>query len=49
MMVQNKQRGTIGFSIYAFGLTPYSNSKEDEVATERAKDFLFGWWVKQFL
>ncbi|CAF2049206.1 BnaA09g40110D [Brassica napus] len=43
---KNKQRGTIGFSIYAFGLTPYSNSKEDEVATERAKDFLFGWMLK---
>ncbi|KAF3495639.1 hypothetical protein DY000_02056918 [Brassica cretica] len=43
---KNKQRGTIGFSIYAFGLTPYSYSKEDEVGTERAKDFLFGWMLK---
>ena len=45
MIVQSKQRGSIGLSIYAFGLTPYSNSKEDEIATQRAKDFLFGWLV----
>ncbi|XP_048615156.1 beta-glucosidase 9 isoform X3 [Brassica napus] len=43
---KSKQRGSIGLSIYAFGLTPYSNSKEDEIATQRAKDFLFGWMLK---
>ncbi|CAN6887169.1 unnamed protein product [Brassica oleracea] len=43
---KSKQRGSTGLSIYAFGLTPYSNSKEDEIATQRAKDFLFGWMLK---
>ncbi|KFK35447.1 hypothetical protein AALP_AA5G285400 [Arabis alpina] len=43
---KNKQRGTIGLSIYAFGLSPYTNSTEDEIATQRAQDFLFGWMLK---
>ncbi|CAA7030502.1 unnamed protein product [Microthlaspi erraticum] len=43
---KSKQRGSIGLSIYAFGLTPYTNSKDDEIATERARDFFFGWMLK---
>ncbi|VVB06655.1 unnamed protein product [Arabis nemorensis] len=43
---KSKQRGSIGLSIYAFGLSPYTNSKDDEIATQRAKDFLFGWMLK---
>ncbi|KAG7530004.1 Glycoside hydrolase family 1 [Arabidopsis thaliana x Arabidopsis arenosa] len=43
---KSKQRGSIGLSIFAFGLSPYTNSKDDEIATQRAKDFLFGWMLK---
>ncbi|CAA7039243.1 unnamed protein product [Microthlaspi erraticum] len=43
---KNKQRGSIGLSLYALGLSPYTNSKEDEIATERAKDFFHGWMLK---
>ncbi|XP_006290937.2 beta-glucosidase 8 isoform X1 [Capsella rubella] len=43
---KSKQRGSIGLSIFAFGLSPYTNSKDDEIATERAKAFLFGWMLK---
>ncbi|KAF8074438.1 hypothetical protein N665_1101s0001 [Sinapis alba] len=43
---KSKQRGSIGLSIYAYGLFPYTNSKEDEIATQRAKDFFFGWLLK---
>ncbi|CAN6468856.1 unnamed protein product [Victoria cruziana] len=38
-----KQNGWIGINVYAFWLTPYSNSTEDVAATERARDFMFGW------
>ncbi|XP_010468924.1 PREDICTED: beta-glucosidase 8-like isoform X1 [Camelina sativa] len=43
---KRKQRGFIGLSMFALGLSPYTNSKEDETATERAKAFLFGWMLK---
>ncbi|KAJ4867745.1 Beta-glucosidase 10 [Raphanus sativus] len=43
---KSKQRGSIGLCIYTYGLFPYTNSKEDEVATQRAKDFYFGWLLK---
>ncbi|XP_023637803.1 beta-glucosidase 8 isoform X2 [Capsella rubella] len=43
---KSKQRGSVGLSIFAFGLSPYTNSIDDEIATERAKAFLFGWMLK---
>ncbi|CAA7027831.1 unnamed protein product [Microthlaspi erraticum] len=43
---KSKQRGSIGFSIYAYGLSPYTNSEDDGIATERAKDFFSGWMLK---
>ncbi|CAH8355415.1 unnamed protein product [Eruca vesicaria subsp. sativa] len=43
---KSKQRGSIGLSIYAYGLFPYTDSKDDEIATQRAKDFFFGWLLK---
>ncbi|KAG7541220.1 Glycoside hydrolase superfamily [Arabidopsis thaliana x Arabidopsis arenosa] len=43
---KSKQRGSIGLSIFAFGLFPYTNSKEDEIATQRAKAFFYGWLLK---
>ncbi|XP_010523945.1 PREDICTED: beta-glucosidase 3-like isoform X2 [Tarenaya hassleriana] len=38
-----KQRGSVGISVYGFGVLPFTNSKDDELATQRAKDLLFGW------
>uniref|UniRef100_A0A1J3GFR6 beta-glucosidase n=1 Tax=Noccaea caerulescens TaxID=107243 RepID=A0A1J3GFR6_NOCCA len=43
---KSKQRGSVGLSIYAFGLSPYTNSTDDEIATERATDFFSGWMLK---
>ncbi|CAF2049207.1 unnamed protein product [Brassica napus] len=43
---KSKQRGSVGLSIYAYGLVPYTESKEDEIATQRAKDFFYGWLLK---
>lgn len=44
--VQDKQGGSVGFSLYAFEFVPYtSSSKDDEIAIQRAKDFFYGWWV----
>ncbi|KAF3571425.1 hypothetical protein F2Q69_00062501 [Brassica cretica] len=42
----SKQRGSVGLSIYAYGLVPYTDSKEDEIATQRSKDFFYGWLLK---
>ncbi|KAG2325373.1 hypothetical protein Bca52824_008101 [Brassica carinata] len=43
---KSKQRGLVGLCIYTYGLFPYTNSKEDEIATQRAKDFFFGWLLE---
>ncbi|XP_019082834.1 PREDICTED: beta-glucosidase 10-like isoform X1 [Camelina sativa] len=43
---KSKERGSVGFSIFAFGLSPDTNSKDDEIVTQRAKAFLFGWMLK---
>ncbi|KAG7566734.1 Glycoside hydrolase superfamily [Arabidopsis suecica] len=43
---KSKQRGSIGLSIFSLGLSPYTNSKDDEIATQRAKAFLYGWMLK---
>ncbi|XP_056170817.1 beta-glucosidase 11 isoform X2 [Syzygium oleosum] len=38
-----KQQGFIGLSIYGFGIYPFTNSTEDLIAAQRAKDFFVGW------
>ncbi|EOA24098.1 hypothetical protein CARUB_v10017328mg [Capsella rubella] len=43
---KGKQRGSVGFSIFAFGLSPNTNSTDDEIATQRAKAFLLDWMLK---
>ncbi|KAG7565080.1 Glycoside hydrolase superfamily [Arabidopsis suecica] len=43
---KTKQRGSVGLSISAYGLSPYTNSKDDEIATQRAEAFLYGWMLK---
>ncbi|KAL1200478.1 Beta-glucosidase 4 [Cardamine amara subsp. amara] len=40
---KDKQNGSIGITCFAYGMVPFSSSKEDEIATQRAKDFYIGW------
>ncbi|KAG5521015.1 hypothetical protein RHGRI_033533 [Rhododendron griersonianum] len=40
-----KQHGFIGINVYAYWLVPYTNATEDVIATQRATDFLVGWFV----
>ncbi|XP_015577241.2 beta-glucosidase 11 isoform X1 [Ricinus communis] len=42
---QAKQHGVIGVTLYAFWFLPLTNSTEDITATQRAKDFLYGWFI----
>ncbi|KDP28151.1 hypothetical protein JCGZ_13922 [Jatropha curcas] len=42
---QDKQHGVIGVTFFAIWLVPLTNSTEDAAATERAKDFFFGWFL----
>ncbi|KAG5567728.1 hypothetical protein RHGRI_003053 [Rhododendron griersonianum] len=42
---QGRQKGFIGINIFAFWFVPYTNATEDVVATQRAKDFMIGWFV----
>lgn len=40
---QNEQKGYIGFNLIAFYFTPWTNTAEDIIATQRANDFYHGW------
>ncbi|MCL7050771.1 hypothetical protein MKW94_008514, partial [Papaver nudicaule] len=46
---QAKQHGLIGFNLFAYGLSPLTNSVEDVAATRRAKDFYMGWFAGPFV
>ncbi|XP_073151170.1 beta-glucosidase 11-like [Henckelia pumila] len=37
------QKGYVGFNIYNMWMVPYTDSKEDVIATQRANDFYTGW------
>ncbi|RID53437.1 LOW QUALITY PROTEIN: hypothetical protein BRARA_G00829 [Brassica rapa] len=39
----HKQNGFVGITCFAFWMVPFTSSEEDEMATQRAKDFLLGW------
>lgn len=43
MHVQVSQKGLIGITLVANWYLPFSNTKADQKATERAIDFMFGW------
>lgn len=45
-MYQGKQRGFIGINLYFYWVVPYTNATEDVVATQRAIDFLVGWFME---
>jgi beta-glucosidase len=40
---QGVQRGLIGIGMFAFGYFPLTDSKEDAIAVQRARDFVNGW------
>ncbi|XP_009102946.1 beta-glucosidase 9 isoform X2 [Brassica rapa] len=40
---KHKQNGFVGITCFAFWMVPFTSSEEDEMATQRAKDFLLGW------
>uniref|UniRef100_A0A2P2LXX8 Beta-glucosidase 11-like n=2 Tax=Rhizophora mucronata TaxID=61149 RepID=A0A2P2LXX8_RHIMU len=42
---QVKQHGFIGLTLNAIWYVPLTNSKEDEIATQRMRDFFLGWNV----
>ncbi|KAL4629158.1 hypothetical protein ACB092_05G288000 [Castanea dentata] len=42
---QDKQHGFIGLNIFSYWFIPLTNSTEDKIATQRANDFYFGWFV----
>lgn len=41
--VQDVQGGSVGFSLFAIAFTPFTSSKDDGIASQRAKDFFFDW------
>ncbi|XP_027349087.1 beta-glucosidase 11-like [Abrus precatorius] len=45
---QGMQHGYIGFNLLTFGLVPLTNTSEDVSATQRAQDFLIGWFMNPF-
>nr|XP_012571852.1 LOW QUALITY PROTEIN: beta-glucosidase 12-like [Cicer arietinum] len=42
---QVSQKGTIGITLVTSWFIPFSNSKLDQMAAERAIDFMFGWYM----
>ncbi|XP_010422484.2 PREDICTED: beta-glucosidase 9-like [Camelina sativa] len=38
-----KQNGSVGITCFAYWMVPFTNSQEDKIATQRAKDFYLGW------
>ncbi|RVX20726.1 Beta-glucosidase 11 [Vitis vinifera] len=42
---QDKQHGFIGINIFAYWFAPLTNTTEDIIATQRAKDFYLGWFL----
>lgn len=46
---KEKQHGFVGINVYASWQFPYTNSKEDAIATQRSIDFYIGWLVEPFV
>lgn len=44
MCMQVSQKGLIGITLVANWYLPFSATKSDQKATERAIDFMFGWY-----
>lgn len=43
--MQEKQKGCIGFNLFAYYFYPFTNTTEDILATQRANDFYIGWFA----
>jgi beta-glucosidase len=43
ILMQEKQHGFIGLSIYGWWFVPLTDTKEDAIATQRAFEFFIGW------
>ncbi|KAM3749822.1 hypothetical protein ACB098_05G215400 [Castanea mollissima] len=43
--MQDKQHGFIGINLLAIWFIPLTNKTEDAIATQRAKDFMIGWYA----
>lgn len=41
--MQAIQKGNLGFNVNGVWTVPYTDSKEDVIAAQRAQDFLTGW------
>ncbi|XP_019100855.1 PREDICTED: putative beta-glucosidase 5 [Camelina sativa] len=46
---QNKQGGSVGFGLYLVEFKPSTSSEDDTIATQRAKDFYFGWFLEPLI
>ncbi|CAK8574740.1 unnamed protein product [Lathyrus sativus] len=44
-----KQMGFIGFNLIVIGFIPLTNTTEDIIATQRARDFYIGWFLNPFI
>nr|VDC79309.1 unnamed protein product [Brassica rapa] len=42
---KDMQEGSVGFGLFAIGFSPSTTSKDDEIATQRARDFYLGWML----
>lgn len=45
VVLQDKQHGFIGITVYTFGLVPLTNAEKDKVAVQRVFDYFVGWYV----
>ncbi|CAA7031032.1 unnamed protein product [Microthlaspi erraticum] len=43
------QGGSVGFSLFAIGFIPFTSSKDDDIASQRAKDFFFDWLLRPLI
>ncbi|KFK37529.1 hypothetical protein AALP_AA4G268900 [Arabis alpina] len=43
---KDMQGGSVGYSLFAIGFNPSTNSKDDKIAIQRARDFWLGWMLK---
>ncbi|VVB03649.1 unnamed protein product [Arabis nemorensis] len=46
---KDMQGGSVGFSIFGIGFSPSTNSKDDEISVQRARDFYFGWMLRPLI
>ncbi|XP_059458185.1 beta-glucosidase 11-like isoform X1 [Corylus avellana] len=46
---QDKQHGFIGINLFAYWIVPLTNTTEDAIASQRAMDFMVGWYVNPLM